>query len=59
MLRLGTPVKIKGRDALVVARTLAGDPRYDVRLADGTVMKYLKEEDLEPVAAGPSGGTAR
>lgn len=57
MLRLGTPVKINGRDAMVVARTLAGDPRYDVRFTDGTVLKYVKEEDLEPAVA--DGAAAR
>lgn len=59
MLRLGTPVKINGREALVVARTLAGDPRYDVRFADGTVEKYVKEQDLEPVAGGAGGNPVR
>ena len=49
MLRLGTKVRINGRDALVVARTLAGVPRYDVRLDDGQVVKYAFESELEVV----------
>jgi len=47
MLRLGTRVRVGGQEALVVARTLAGVPRYDVRLNDGTVVKYALEADLE------------
>lgn len=59
MLRLGTPVRMNGRDALVVARTLAGDPRYDLRFEDGTVLKYVREEDMEPVAGRAAGGPVR
>ena len=51
MLRLGTKVRLGGQDALVVARTLAGVPRYDVRLDDGRLVKYALEADLEVIAA--------
>ncbi|HEY0835571.1 MAG TPA: hypothetical protein VGE72_16835 [Azospirillum sp.] len=47
MLRLGTKVRIGGQEALVVARTLAGVPSYDVRLSDGRLVKYAAESDLE------------
>lgn len=47
MLRLGTRVRFAGQDALVVARTLAGEPTYDIRLADGRLIKYAAECDLE------------
>lgn len=50
MLRLGTKVRLGGQDALVVARTLAGVPRYDVRLNDGQLVKYAFEADLEVIA---------
>ena len=49
MLRLGTKVRIGGQDALVVARTLAGVPTYDVRLNDGRLIKYAAGADLEVV----------
>ncbi|GAA4258735.1 hypothetical protein GBZ26_11090 [Azospirillum formosense] len=49
MLRLGTRVRFAGQDALVVARTLAGEPTYDIRLADGRLIKYAAESDLEPI----------
>lgn len=52
MLRLGTAVRLNGRDGMVVARTLTKDPYYDVRLDDGTVVKYVKEADLEPTGSG-------
>jgi hypothetical protein len=51
MLRLGAKVRIGGRDALVVARTLAGVPRYDVRLDDGQLVKYAFESELEVVGS--------
>lgn len=47
MLRLGTWVKYAGQDALVVARTLASEPTYDIRLADGRLVKYAAGSDLE------------
>lgn len=49
MLRLGTRVRFAGQDALVVARTLAGEPTYDIRLADGRLIKYAAESDLEAI----------
>lgn len=52
MLRLGTRVRMAGQDGLVVARTLAGAPTYDLRLADGRVVKYVDEADFEVVDAG-------
>lgn len=51
MLRLGTRVRINGRNALVIARTLAGVPRYDVRLDDGQLVKYAFESELEVVGS--------
>ncbi|KAA0684302.1 hypothetical protein [Roseomonas genomospecies 6] len=47
MLRLGTKVRHHGRDAMVIARTLGGHPSYDLRLADGTIVKYASEADCE------------
>ncbi|WP_431857913.1 hypothetical protein [Azospirillum sp.] len=35
---------------MVVARTLAGVPRYDLRLDDGQLVKYALEADLEVVS---------
>jgi len=67
MLRLGTKVRFDGQDAMVVARTLAGVPRYDLRLDDGQLVKYALEADLEVVSAdaimaptlgGPAGTSA-
>ncbi len=49
MLRLGTRVRIGGQEAQVVARTLAGVPAYDVRLADGRLVKYAAESDFEVI----------
>ncbi|CAO3453129.1 hypothetical protein [Azospirillum argentinense] len=49
MLRLGTRVRFAGQEALVVARTLAGEPTYDIRLADGRLIKYAAASDLEPI----------
>lgn len=66
MLRLGTKVRFGGQDAMVVARTLAGIPRYDLRLDDGHLVKYALEADLEvvstdgimaPTLGGPAGTT--
>ncbi len=51
MLRLGTKVRLGGQDAMVVARTMAGVPRYDVRLSDGQLVKYAFESELEVVGA--------
>ncbi len=31
----------------MVARTLAGEPTYDIRLADGRLIKYAAGSDLE------------
>lgn len=47
MLRLGTKVRHHGRDAMVIARTLGGHPSYDLRLADGSIVKYAQEADCE------------
>lgn len=52
MLRLGTRVRIGGQEAQVVARTLAGVPAYDVRLADGRLVKYASETDFEVIEPG-------
>lgn len=56
MLPLGTRVRHRGRDALVIARTLGGHPSYDLRLLDGTLVKYAPEAECEaiPAEAGPS-----
>ncbi|AWK87237.1 hypothetical protein [Azospirillum thermophilum] len=47
MIPLGSTVMFRGRPALVVARTLAGTPSYDLRFEDGTVAKYVAEADLD------------
>ncbi|MDQ2102549.1 hypothetical protein [Azospirillum isscasi] len=55
-------MRYAGQDALVVARTLAGEPTYDIRLADGRLIKYAAESDLEPIEGGgaePSATSAR
>lgn len=49
MLRLGTKVRIAGQEGLVIARTLAGTPKYDVRLTGGRLIKYADESDLQVV----------
>ncbi|WP_264662021.1 hypothetical protein [Azospirillum canadense] len=54
MLRLGTKVRHQGREAMVIARTLGGSQSYDLRLIDGTIVKYASEEDCE-VVAGDAG----
>ncbi|MBK3774853.1 hypothetical protein JJL56_00040 [Azospirillum sp. YIM DDC1] len=56
MLRLGTKVRHHGQDAMVIARTLGGHPSYDLRLADGSIVKYAREADCE---AMPSDGGFR
>lgn len=47
MIALGTTVLYRGRPALVVARTMAGSPTYDLRQEDGTVVKYVPESDFD------------
>ncbi|WP_449227856.1 hypothetical protein [Azospirillum argentinense] len=42
-------MRFAGQEALVVARTLAGEPTYDIRLADGRLIKYAAASDLEPI----------
>ncbi|MDQ2105526.1 hypothetical protein [Azospirillum isscasi] len=32
---------------MVIARTLGGRPSYDLRLIDGTIVKYAQETDCE------------
>lgn len=59
MLRLGTRVRMAGQDGLVVARTLAGTPAYDLRLADGRVVKYAAETDFEVIESDASARHAR
>lgn len=54
MLRLGTKVRHQGREAMVIARTLGGSRSYDLRLIDGTIVKYASEADCE-VVAGDAG----
>jgi len=51
MLRLGTKVRHRGRDGMVIARTLGGSRSYDLRLVDGTIVKYALEEECEVVAS--------
>ncbi|WP_448206172.1 hypothetical protein [Azospirillum sp. sgz302134] len=55
MLGLGTKVRHQGREAMVIARTLGGSRYYDLRLIDGTIVKYAAEEDCEVIAPGGSG----
>lgn len=50
MLRLGTKVRHRGRDGMVIARTMGGTPSYDLRLIDGTLVKYASEVECEVVA---------
>ncbi|WP_353859961.1 hypothetical protein [Azospirillum formosense] len=62
MLRLGTKVRHHGQDAMVIARTLGGHPSYDLRLVDGTIVKYALEADCEALPADggfppPAAGT--
>ncbi|MDW7551765.1 MULTISPECIES: hypothetical protein [Azospirillum] len=52
-------MRFAGQEALVVARTLAGEPTYDIRLADGRLIKYAAESDLEPIEGdGPDSAPA-
>lgn len=53
MIALGTMVLYQGRPALVVARTMAGTPTYDLRQEDGSVVKYVTEDEL----GSPAGTT--
>ena len=46
MLRLGTRVRLKGQNALIVARTFGSVPTYDVGFADGRIVKCAAEADL-------------
>jgi hypothetical protein len=46
MIRLGATVWFRGRRARVVARTLAGNPTYDIRCPDGTVVKYVDGSEI-------------
>jgi len=57
-LKLGTWVRVKGRDGMVVARTLSSEMLYDVRFPDGSVTNYLHAADLEPPAAADVRATA-
>ncbi|MCW2243809.1 hypothetical protein M2351_008470 [Azospirillum canadense] len=52
-------MRMAGQDGLVVARTLAGTPAYDLRLADGRVVKYAAETDFEVVEPGDAPRGAR
>ncbi|MBP2314633.1 hypothetical protein J2852_003980 [Azospirillum soli] len=51
MLRLGSRVRHRGRDAMVIARTVCGTPSYDLRLIDGTIVKYAAADECELVPA--------
>lgn len=46
MLELGSTVTFRNRSALVVARTYGSPPRYDLRLANGGVVKYVLENEI-------------
>lgn len=48
MVRLGTPVRWSGHEGRVIARTMSGEPFYDLRLADGRIVHYVREADLAP-----------
>ncbi len=41
---------------MIVARTLDADSYYDVRFEDGSVTKYLRGHDLDPILADAAGG---
>ncbi|WP_207476405.1 hypothetical protein [Arenibaculum pallidiluteum] len=45
--RLGAAVRVGGRQGTVVARTLAR-VLYDVRFADGSILRYLGRGEVEP-----------
>ncbi|WP_207478146.1 hypothetical protein [Arenibaculum pallidiluteum] len=55
-LKLGTRVRVGGRMGMIVARTLDADSYYDVRFEDGSVTKYLRGHDLDPILADAAGG---
>ncbi|WP_247895453.1 hypothetical protein [Azospirillum brasilense] len=46
---------------MVIARTLGGHPSYDLRLADGSIVKYAQEADCEAMLSDggfrPAAGT--
>jgi len=51
MLKLGTRVRARGKEGMIVARTLSADTLYDVRFNDGTVTKYLDGAELAPLGS--------
>jgi len=47
MLKLGTPVRYQGHWGRVIARTFGHERLYDLNLADGRTLQYVRESDLE------------
>ncbi|WP_207483561.1 hypothetical protein [Arenibaculum pallidiluteum] len=58
MIKLGTRVRVRGREGMLVARTLSSETLYDVRFPDGTVTKYLRAVDLERWTVADTTATA-
>ena len=50
MLKLGTAVRYQGHRGKVVARTFGREPLYDLNLADGRTLRYVRESDLEIIS---------
>ncbi len=56
MVRLGTKVRYGGRDALVVARTIESEPKYDLLFPDTChIQQYIPGPSLDLTAHGESG----
>ena len=49
MYRLGSRVRVRGKEGVLIGRLLLANPSYDVRMADGTLLKYIPEAEIEPV----------
>ncbi|UEM23502.1 hypothetical protein JL100_012450 [Skermanella mucosa] len=46
MLKLGTRVGYGDQVGRVVGRTIELQPKYDIMLANGTILSYVREVDL-------------
>jgi hypothetical protein len=50
MLKLGAAVRYQGHRGRVVACTSGREPLYDLNLADGRILRYVCESDLEIIS---------
>lgn len=54
MLRLGSRVIYRGQTAMIVARTMTQEPTYDLRLPDGSLVRYVPASGFEPLEEPPA-----